>query len=91
MTCNASFDILRIILSFISEDKLRLNRIEVLIMENLPVPAYTVPEFEQLFGIPTKGAYALIRQGKLQAFKDSAGQMRVSLEAAYRFKAERGK
>ena len=57
-------------------------------MENLPVPAYTVPEFEQLFGIPTKGAYQLIRKGKLRAFKDSAGQLRISLEEAYRYKAE---
>lgn len=57
--------------------------------ETLPIPSYTVSEFEQLFGIPYKGAYALIKQGQLEAFKDSAGQLRISLQEAYRFKSTR--
>ena len=49
---------------------------------DLPMPAYTVAEFEKLAGIPRNVGYALIRQKKLRAILDVTGKYRIPYSQA---------
>ena len=49
------------------------------------LPGYTVSEFETLAGIPRKDSYRLIKEGRIEAYKDSEGRLRISPFEGYRF------
>ena len=51
----------------------------------MELPGYTVSEFETLAGIPRKVGYALIKEGKLGAYTDSEGRLRVSPFEAFHY------
>ena len=44
----------------------------------LPPVGYSIAEVEKITGMAHKRAYALIREGKLTAFVDSTGRLKVS-------------
>ncbi len=44
----------------------------------LPPVGYSIPEVEKHLVLAHKRAYALIREGKLTAFVDSTGRLKVS-------------
>lgn len=43
----------------------------------LPPVGYSIAEVERILGLPQKVAYRLIREGKLNAFRDSTGRLKV--------------
>ena len=51
----------------------------------MPQAGYTVTQFERLAGIPRKVGYALIDQGKVEAYRDEEGRLRISPYEAYYF------
>jgi hypothetical protein len=53
--------------------------------EKLPMPAFTVREFENLLNLPENYAWKVIELGHVQAFRDSAGQLRISYPEASRY------
>lgn len=44
----------------------------------LPEVGYSIPEVEHILRIPAKTGYRLLKNGKLDAYVDSVGQLRVS-------------
>lgn len=43
----------------------------------LPPVGYSIPEVEHILSLPQKSAYRLIKEGKLNAFLDSTGRLKV--------------
>jgi hypothetical protein len=56
----------------------------------LPPVGYSIPECERILGIPIKTGYKLVKDGKLEAFVDSTGKLRVSPYVLYAYMKERG-
>lgn len=56
----------------------------------LPPTGYTMREAENILGLSEKYLYRLERDGKIDAYVDGVGQMRVSREELYRVLRERG-
>ncbi len=44
----------------------------------LPPVGYSIAEVEKVLELPHKRAYALIREGKIEAFVDQTGRLKVS-------------
>ena len=55
----------------------------------LPPCGYGIQEVEKILGIPTKTGYRLVRNGKLEAFVDSTGKLKVSPYEVYRYLKEK--
>jgi len=55
-----------------------------MIAVELPPAGYTIREAEGILNTSEKYLYRLIRQGKVNAYLDSTGQMRISREEVYR-------
>jgi predicted site-specific integrase-resolvase len=51
----------------------------------LPPVGYGIPEVERILGIPPKTGYRLVKEGKLEAFVDSTGKLRVSPYEVYSY------
>ena len=51
----------------------------------LPPCGYGIPEVEKILGIPTKTGYRLVREGRLEAFVDSTGKLKVSPYEVYAY------
>ncbi len=51
----------------------------------LPQAGYSIAEVERILGIPTKTGYRLLKSGKLSAYVDSSGQLRVSQMELYAY------
>jgi predicted site-specific integrase-resolvase len=56
----------------------------------LPPVGYGIPEVERILGIPMKTGYKLVKEGKLEAFVDSTGKLRVSPYVLYAYMKECG-
>ncbi len=57
----------------------------------LPEAGYSPREVELICGVSYKYAYQLIRLGKLEAFTDSAGMVKVYPHSVYLYLREREK
>lgn len=44
----------------------------------LPPVGYSIAEVEKVLGLPHKRAYALVREGRIEAFVDQTGRLKVS-------------
>lgn len=55
----------------------------------LPPAGYTIREAEGILCMSEKYLYRLIREGKVDAYLDTAGQLRVSREETYRLLHEK--
>lgn len=51
----------------------------------LRMPGYTVREAEKLLNIPERTGYRLIQSGKLEAYQDVAGKLRVPYGELYSY------
>jgi predicted site-specific integrase-resolvase len=51
----------------------------------LPQTGYGIAEVEKILGIPTKAGYRLVKEGKLDAFVNTTGQLRVSPYELYAY------
>ncbi len=50
----------------------------------MELPGWTLPEFEELAGLPKKTGYREVKLGRVQGYRDSQGRMRISpFEAFY--------
>ena len=56
----------------------------------LPPCGYGIPEVERILGIPTKTGYRLVKDGRLQAFVDCTGKLKVSPYEVYAYMKEVG-
>ena len=56
----------------------------------MPPLGYSISEVERILGIPTKTGYRLVREGKLDAFVDSTGKLKVSPYVLYSYMREVG-
>ena len=54
----------------------------------LPPCGYGISEVEKILGIPTKTGYRLVREGRLEAFVDSTGKLKVSPYELYSYMKE---
>jgi hypothetical protein len=53
------------------------HRVRAVKAADIEAPGYSVPEFEDMAGLAEKMAYREIRLGRIQAYKDRTGQMRI--------------
>lgn len=60
-----------------------------MIATELPQAGYTVRESEKLLGVSSKYLYKLVREGKVSAYSDSVGQLRISPFEVYRLRHEK--
>ena len=51
----------------------------------IALPGYTLPEFEELAGIPKKTGYREVKLGRVQGYRDSQGRMRISPFEAFHY------
>lgn len=51
---------------------------EVAPVQALPPVGYSIAEVEKILGLPNKRAYALVREGRIEAFVDQTGRLKVS-------------
>lgn len=51
----------------------------------LPEAGYSIREVEEILGIAEKTGYRLVKDGKLESFKDSVGAMKVSPNEVYAY------
>ncbi len=58
-------------------------------MKKLPEAGYSPREVEKIVGLSPKYSYKLIKSGKLEAFVDSVGQLKVHPYEVYRYLRER--
>jgi hypothetical protein len=49
------------------------------------LPGFTLKEYESLAGVPHKDGYRLVKLGRVEAYRDSEGQLRISPFEAYRY------
>ena len=56
----------------------------------MPPVGYSITEVEKILGIPTKTGYRLVKDGKLAAFVDSTGKLKVSPYVLYSYMKEVG-
>ena len=54
----------------------------------MPAIGLSVAQAEKLLGLPRRVGYRKIQQGKLRAFRDSAGILKVSESEIYRYLSE---
>jgi hypothetical protein len=54
-------------------------------MTTLPMPAYTMRDLEHMLDLPENYAWKAVELGHVQAFRDSAGQLRISIPEASRY------
>ena len=54
----------------------------------LPPVGYGIGEVERILGIPKKRGYALVKEGKLQAFLSTDGALKVHPFEVYRVMCE---
>ena len=43
----------------------------------LPTVGYSIPEVERILGLPQKSGYRLVSKGKLRAYTDTTGRLKV--------------
>lgn len=58
---------------------------------SMEIPGYTVREVEQRLGLPRRIGYKLIKDGKIQAFRDCTGRLRVPILEVYAFEKNQSK
>ncbi len=63
-------------------------RASVLPETALPALGYSISQVEKILGIPPKTGYRLIKQGKLKAFVDSGGALKVHPYELWRYMLE---
>jgi len=55
----------------------------------LPEAGFSLREVEKIVGLSSKYSYKLIKSGKLEAFVDCVGQLKVHPYEVYRYLSER--
>jgi hypothetical protein len=55
----------------------------------LPEAGFSLREIEKIVGLSSKYSYKLIKSGKLEAFVDCVGQLKVHPYEVYRYLRER--
>lgn len=53
------------------------------------LPGYTIPEVEAALGLPEKAGYRLVREGKIDTYRDVTGRLRVSVGELHALMKER--
>lgn len=53
--------------------------------ELLEMPGYAIYEVENILSMPVKTGYKLVKDGKVKAYRDSGGKLRISYGELYRY------
>lgn len=52
---------------------------------DMELPGWTLPEFEAMASLPKKTSYREVKLGRVEAYRDSQGRMRISPFEAYAY------